>query len=165
MCLAAAEKVLWPIICRLSSNNRPITDYLKNGRLIGFADYLPINRLIPTVRKKQVNELTSRQETEEESSSEEDVYFLGEVVHLDTINKSGNKPWTADIKVNETNILFKIDSGADVTVKPLTVYQQRKLQSTLKSTGKVLMGPCNYKMNCIGTFTSQLRHEDKTTTE
>jgi hypothetical protein len=48
MCLAAAEKVLRPIICRLSSNNRPITDYLKNGRLIGFADYLPINRLIPT---------------------------------------------------------------------------------------------------------------------
>jgi hypothetical protein len=43
MCLAAAEKVLWPIICQLSGNNRPITDYLKNGRLIGFADYLPIN--------------------------------------------------------------------------------------------------------------------------
>jgi hypothetical protein len=49
MCFAAAEKVLWPIICRLSCNNRPITDYLKNGRLIGFADYLPINRLIPIV--------------------------------------------------------------------------------------------------------------------
>jgi hypothetical protein len=32
---------------RLSGNNRPNTDYLKNGRLIGFADYLPINRLIP----------------------------------------------------------------------------------------------------------------------
>jgi hypothetical protein len=48
MCLAAAEKVLWPIICRLSGNNRPITD-LKNGRLIGFADYLPINRLIPNI--------------------------------------------------------------------------------------------------------------------
>jgi hypothetical protein len=46
MRLAAAEKVLWLIICRLSGNNRPITDYLKNGRLIGFADYLPINRLI-----------------------------------------------------------------------------------------------------------------------
>jgi hypothetical protein len=49
MCLAVAEKVLWPIICRLSSNNRPITDYLKNSRLIGFADYLPINRLIPII--------------------------------------------------------------------------------------------------------------------
>jgi hypothetical protein len=48
MCSAAAEKVLCPIMCRLSGNNRPITDYLKNGRLIGFADYLPINRLIPT---------------------------------------------------------------------------------------------------------------------
>jgi hypothetical protein len=31
MCLAAAEKVLWPIICRLSGNNRPITDYLKTA--------------------------------------------------------------------------------------------------------------------------------------
>jgi hypothetical protein len=47
MRLAAGEKVLWPIICRLSGNNRPIADYLKNSRLIGFADYLPINRLIP----------------------------------------------------------------------------------------------------------------------
>ena len=114
---------------------------------------------------KQVNELTSRRETEEESSSEEDVYFLGEVVYLDTVSNSGNKPWTADIKVNETTILFKIDSGADVTVIPLTVYQRSNLQPTLKSTSKVLMGPCNYKMNCIGTFTTQLRHEDKTTTE
>jgi hypothetical protein len=35
-------------MCRLSGNNRPITDYLKNSRLIGFADYLPINRLIPS---------------------------------------------------------------------------------------------------------------------
>jgi hypothetical protein len=47
MRLAAAEKVLWLFICRLSDNNRPITDYLKNGRLIGFTDYSPINRLIP----------------------------------------------------------------------------------------------------------------------
>ena len=76
-----------------------------------------------------------------------------------------NKPWTADIKVNETTILFKIDSGADVTVIPLTVYQRSNLQPTLRSTSKVLMGPCNYKMNCIGTFTTQLRHQDKTTTE
>ena len=55
MCFAAAEKVLWPIICRLSCNNRPITDYLKNGRLIGFADYLPINRLIPRNYSRQLN--------------------------------------------------------------------------------------------------------------
>ena len=57
MWLAAAEKVLWPIICRLSGNNRPITDYLKNGRLIGFADYLPINRLIPSVSVGSANNM------------------------------------------------------------------------------------------------------------
>jgi hypothetical protein len=54
LCLAAAEKVLWPIICRLSGSNRPITDYLKKGRLIGFADYLPINQLIPIFESKIV---------------------------------------------------------------------------------------------------------------
>ena len=90
---------------------------------------------------------------------------MGEVVYLDTFSNSGKKPWTADIKVNETTILFKIDSGADVTVIPLAVYQRSNLQPTLKSTSKVLMGPCNYKMNYIGTFTTQLRHGDKTTTE
>ena len=59
MCLAAAEKVLWPIICRLSSNNRPITDYLKNSRLIGFADYLPINRLITSSKLRLKHRGTS----------------------------------------------------------------------------------------------------------
>jgi hypothetical protein len=51
------KKVLWPIICRLSSNNRPITDYLKTGRLIGFADYLPINRLIPSILRANLQSL------------------------------------------------------------------------------------------------------------
>ena len=27
------------------------------------------------------------------------------------------------------------------------------------------MGPCNYKMNCIGTFTPQLQHKSKITAE
>ena len=44
------------------------------------------------LRNKQVNELTSRQETEEKGSSEEDFYLLGEVVYLDTISNSGDKP-------------------------------------------------------------------------
>ena len=54
MCLPNAEKVLQPIICWLSANNRPITDYLK------MADYLPINQLIPTfvAPEKYINVIT-----------------------------------------------------------------------------------------------------------
>ena len=109
--------------------------------------------------------MISRQCTDEQSSSEEDVYFMGEIVRLDTISNADTKPWTADIKVNETTVAFKIDSGADVTVIPSTTYQQLKKQPILKSTGKVLMGPCNYKLNCIGTFTSRLQHKRETTSE
>jgi hypothetical protein len=47
--LACAWQLQKKCYGRLSGNNRPITDCLKNGRLIGFADYLPINRLIPTL--------------------------------------------------------------------------------------------------------------------
>ncbi|CAB4002612.1 Transposon Tf2-6 poly [Paramuricea clavata] len=50
------------------------------------------------LRKKQVNELTSRHETEEELSSEEDVYFLGEVVHFDTIRKFSQRQQCCTVK-------------------------------------------------------------------
>ena len=112
---------------------------------------------------KKINEI-SRQEIDE-SSSEEDAYFMGEIINLDAVGHPSNKPWTADIEINTTAFSFKIDSGADVTVMPLTVYQQNKINPPLKSTTKILMGPCHYKMDCIGTFTAELRHADRTTTE
>jgi hypothetical protein len=63
---------------RLSGNNRPITDYLKNGRLIGFADYLPINRLIPTCLQNKI--ATVRQNPE--------LYFLKSLAHCRLVVKS-----------------------------------------------------------------------------
>jgi hypothetical protein len=48
---------------RLSGNNRPITDYLKNGRLNGFADYLPINWLIPNVCADGLNQSQTQSST------------------------------------------------------------------------------------------------------
>ena len=36
-----------------------------------------------------------------------------------------------------------------MTVVPSTTYQQLKTQPSLKSTGKILMDPCNYKIIII----------------
>ena len=53
---------------------------------------------------------------------------------------------------------FKIDSGADVSVRPSDVYNKLKEQTELElePTNNVLLGPCNDKLNCIGKFKAKL---------
>ena len=77
-------------------------------------------------------------------------YFLGEV--------SGGqaRPWTAWVHINEKPIQFKLDSGADVTVVPVQTYNSFG-SVKLVPTKKVLLGPCNYKINCVGKFSAHLK--------
>ena len=58
------------------------------------------NQVDQQLRHQQINEAIFRQDTDKQSSSDEDVYFLGEVVRLDTVSNADNKPWTADITVD-----------------------------------------------------------------
>ena len=95
----------------------------------------------------------STKKVAEVNQQEESELFLGEV-HIDHL-KSGNNQWKADIMVNDQLVNFKIDSGADVSVLPVHTYE--KLENTkLQPTSKVLLGPCNYKLNCMGKFKAKL---------
>ena len=64
----------------------------------------------------------------------------------------------AGIGINDNVVQFKIDSGADVSVLPYDPYNKLKEQTELElePTNKVLLGPCNYKLNCIGKFKDKL---------
>ena len=53
---------------------------------------------------------------------EEDFIFLDLVSSEIAVVNGGIKPWTIGITLNGNPIEFKIDTGADVTVIPLTVY-------------------------------------------
>ena len=70
-------------------------------------------------------------------------------------------PWKADIQVNAQVVNFKLDSGADVSVLPASVYDSLKPSVKLEPTNKVLLGPCNYKLNCIGKFLAKLTANQK----
>ena len=95
----------------------------------------------------------STKKVAEVNQQEESELFLGEV-HIDHL-KSGNNQWKVDIMVNDQLVNFKIDSGADVSVLPVHTYE--KLENTkLQPTNKVLLGPCNYKLNCMGKFKAKL---------
>ena len=69
-----------------------------------------------------------------------------------------NSLWITNLKLNQTCVSFKIDSGADVSVKPYKIYQSIRQPVPLLSTRKLLRGPCNRKLDVKGTFKIQLQH-------
>ena len=104
-------------------------------------------------RSKKVNKVLTDDDMEE--------LFLGEVI--DAVEANQSNSWKADIAINDKIIKFKIDSGADVSVLPYDVYNKLKKQTKLElePTNKVLLGPCNYKLNCIGKFKAKLSTNHK----
>ena len=87
--------------------------------------------------------------SEIQSNQDDKEFFFGEI-HIDQLDSVSQSPWKADIQVNDQVVNFKLDSGADVSVLPASVYDSLKPSVKLESTNKVLLGPCNYKLNCIG---------------
>ena len=64
-------------------------------------------------------------------------------------------PWIATVLVDKKPVNFKLDSGADVTVVPYNTFLSIDLKIQLKPTDKVLLGPCNYRMNSTVRENSQ----------
>ena len=66
--------------------------------------------------------------------------------------------WMATVLVDKNPVDFKNDSGEDVTVVPYNTFLNLDLQTQLQPTDKVLLDPCNYKMNYKGKFTVTLTY-------
>ena len=54
--------------------------------------------------------------------------------------------------VDKKPVNFKLDHVADVTVVLYNTCLNTDLKIQLKPSDKVLLGPCNYRMNCKGEF-------------
>lgn len=95
--------------------------------------------------------------TVHEVEEDEHGLFLGSV-------KCEGEPWTVDLSINNKNVSFKIDTGADVTVLPLKVfkelYRHNHPPSLHKST-KALLGPGRSRLDVVGVSELALRKGDK----
>ena len=98
-------------------------------------------------RSRTINEVE-----EEDSSSSDSEIFLGEVT------STNQKPWVANITVNNHETVFKLDSGAVVTVVPRRIYEEIVDRPTLVRTSKTLYGPCRYRLRYRGKFKAVLEH-------
>ena len=106
----------------------------------------------------------TRQVSEVKEEYDSDPYFMGEVTLIDTV-ETGSRVWTASIQIAKEQIKFKLDSGADVTVSPESTYHKLQVKPELQSTNKILLGPCNYKMECIGKYSTKLSIDERSTEE
>ena len=115
-------------------------------------------------RSKTVSQVTA--ELEDTTQQFDENFFLGEVIDAIHSDQSYNQPWKAEVLLNNSRVSFKLDSGADVTVIPLDLYEKLCNQSgELQPSNKVLMGPCRQQIDCVGKIRATLQSNKHTFNE
>ena len=92
-------------------------------------------------------------------STKDDNAFMG------TVHEHRNaNPWSITLSMNGKPMEFRIDTGADVSVIPLSVFKSIPC-AMLRPTRKTLSGPSSKTLPVKGQFTATLRHQDREVTE
>jgi len=92
----------------------------------------------------------------------EEIMFLDTVYSEVAVINDGIKPWTTVLCLNDFTIEFKIDTGADVTVIPATMYDKSR-DGPLASSDRVLRGPSQHALSVLGRFKANLKAKDAIT--
>ena len=79
---------------------------------------------------------------------------------LDTIHEIKGTSWTAPIKINSQETLFKLDTGAEATAISTKTYNILK-NTKLEKSCKILCGPNNQPLNVLDQAVVQLTYEGR----
>ena len=88
--------------------------------------------------------------TPENVSSTTAVFFIGAV-------NQNEPPWTIELKICDKSLLYKIDTGADVSVMSAEIYNSLGPKPKLSKSHAILCSPGGV-INCLGTFKVSVRH-------
>ena len=99
--------------------------------------------------KKAANEVSGR-----EVQDKFDSLFLGSVEIKET------KPWTVSLVINKSSLVFKVDSGADVTCLPESDYRRLTPRPRLEQARLALTSPGG-KVECKGQFVATTTFRQK----
>ncbi|UYV84130.1 hypothetical protein LAZ67_X001290 [Cordylochernes scorpioides] len=109
-----------------------------------------MNSYCSKCKKKGHYAKVCRSEAINEIKSE--IAFLGSV-------EDNSKKWIVPIKVNNRQINFKIDTGADVNVLPLQYYYQSFQRIKLEKSDKILQGPNGIPLETVGMIHVKLQNK------
>ena len=79
---------------------------------------------------------------------------------LDTIHETKGTSWTAPIKINGQEIVFKLDTGAEATAVSMKTFKTLK-SIQLQQSAKVLCGPNNQPLKVLGQTSVQLTYNGR----
>lgn len=107
------------------------------------------NKRVHTVKKEESEESSS------ESSESEEEFFVSSVVkHVDRVHQRVNDEvmWSKEVNVAGTKVNFKLDSGAEVSVIPLNIFQKIDTDAGIKKSNMTLVsyGDPNFKIRPCG---------------
>ncbi|UYV74578.1 K02A2.6-like [Cordylochernes scorpioides] len=109
-----------------------------------------MNSYCSKCKKKGHYAKVCRSEAINEIKSE--IAFLGSI-------EDNSKKWIVPIKVNNRQINFKIDTGADVNVLPLQYYYQSFQRIKLEKSDKILQGPNGIPLETVGMIHVELQNK------
>jgi hypothetical protein len=85
-----------------------------------------------------------------------DVEAEASAIFIDTLDANNSEPWYDTVTVDGVDIRFKLDSGADVTCIPASVYVKLIRPRDLQKTNRLLYGANNSPLTVMGIFTAHL---------
>ena len=84
---------------------------------------------------------------------------IEDVAYLNTIDSDSNHTWTCKININGHAAVFKVDTGAEVTVIVEDTVNSLNIKE-LQAPSKTLHGPDNTPLDVHGKFQAKLVHKD-----
>lgn len=84
-----------------------------------------------------------------------------ETAFLGDIDCESSQQWTATVQVGERPIVFKVDTGADVTVIPAETYEACFSATCLQTPTKILKGPGRHELDVLGMITKDMTYRTK----
>ena len=84
--------------------------------------------------------------------------------YLDAIHDTGETVWTAAIKINDHETVFKLDTGAEANAVSTKTFESLK-GIKLEKPVKVLCGPNGQSLKVVGQAAVQLTYRGKSCTQ
>ena len=86
--------------------------------------------------------------------------------YLHTLTDLEQSPtsWTTTVRLNSTDILFKLDTGAEVTAISKKAFLSIENTPELHNSSRLLYGPEHKPLSVVGQFSATLQHESDDST-
>ena len=101
--------------------------------------------------KRKIDEITLESGETTDTTSTETVEFLDSV---DAV--ASDTPWLINVQLNNRDLEFKVDTGADVTVLPEENYQPGR-DGALETTMRKLSGPVGNELKVLGKISGYIK--------